>query len=461
MIRKNLCLFFTFFIALSTMAQPRKFDSVAVYPLHSRSSLFQVSDITGDGIRDITAIYPAEDKFGIFAGHGDGGFASERLANKDLGYAASDIADLNGDGYPELVISSYWDNGFKIYFGSASGNFAQSLYMATGVHGREIKCVDINKDGKTDILAITSGSGQTISLHVFINRGDGTFWPKKTFPSMLDASKEIAITDKNGDGLPDVVVSSFFPSIVFFIQQPDGSFIPNYWYTFTNFPPVFGDLDRDNKEDMVLLYPSFDNAPGSDSMIIRLNAGDSSFSPSIRVQQFEGRKIRPYRAAMADIDLDGYPDFFMDHLDIDGQFTDTVWYMHGQGSAGFDVPAPIKMPAKVLRIKLADMDSDGYADLVASCDNNTICIAFNKTGFQDPPVTEIQVYPNPARSNIFIKGLNGPYTVRLYNAQGSLLKETISANTILEWKTASLPAGMYYIEVINKQEKTIKPLVIQ
>lgn len=62
-----------------------------------------------------------------------------------------------------------------------------------------------------DIVSTTSGLGQTISLHVFVGKGDGTFENKRTYPSVLDTSKDIFITDQNNDGRRDVAVSSSFP----------------------------------------------------------------------------------------------------------------------------------------------------------------------------------------------------------------------------------------------------------
>ena len=191
-------------------------------------------DITGDGKRDLTVFFSASHpSFVILQGLGNGGFLSPLQLPKEEKYFLSDIADLNEDGKPDLVIASYWNNGLKIYFGKGSNQFSEGVYMATGVHGRNVRCVDINRDGHVDIVASTSGSGQTISLHVFLGRGNGSFQAKQSFLSVLDTARELYIIDKNNDGRLDVIVSSSFPWFVMFLQQTDGSFQPSYHPTFT------------------------------------------------------------------------------------------------------------------------------------------------------------------------------------------------------------------------------------
>ena len=50
-------------------------------------------------------------------------------------------------------------------------------------------------------------------------------------------------------------------------------FKAQYWKTYTTAYTVFKDLDHDNKEDMIMLYPSFENTLGSDSIIIKKKPG--------------------------------------------------------------------------------------------------------------------------------------------------------------------------------------------
>lgn len=434
-------------------AQHPLFDSMAAWPVKENVRMFQVKDITGDGVADLTTMYPAaQDRFGVLTGKGNGSFGQERLYTRPVNYFRNDIADLNKDGFPELVISSYWDNGFRIYYGNAAGNFDSGVYMPTDVHGREIRCTDINKDGHIDIITTTSGSGRTISLHVFINKGDGTFHPKQTYPSMLDTCTEIFFTDKNNDGLMDVVVSSSFPWLLFYYQQPDGSFVAKYRPTYTTARVGFSDVNQDNRDDLVLLYSSFDNMPGSDSMLILLNAGDTAFAAPYRIPQFAANKIRPTQVRMADINNDGYQDMVVNQLDMGGEYDDTVFYMTGKANAGFNEPVAVAMPANVLWTQLADIDKDGYIDLVASCDNSTIYTLFNNKGKGSAPATELLIYPNPALNRIYLKGLPaGRHLITLYSANGIMLHSVVTSDQWWNLPVVHLPAGVYYLNISGER----------
>jgi hypothetical protein len=445
------CLFLPGLLLCSMLcyAQHPLFDSMVAYPVKDKVRMFQVKDITGDGVADLTTMYPAvEDRFGILAGKGNGSFGAERLLTKPVNYFRNDVADLNKDGFPELIISSYWDNGFRIYYGNAAGRFDSSVYMPTDVHGREIRCTDINKDGHIDIIATTSGSGRTISLHVFINKGDGTFHPKQSYPSMLDTCTEIFFTDKNNDGLMDVVVSSAFPWLLFYYQQPDGSFVAKYRPTYTTARVAFGDVNQDNRDDLILLYSSFDNMPGSDSMLVLLNTGDMAFAVPYKVPQFGSNKIRPTQVRMADINNDGLQDMIVNQLDMNGDYDDTVFYMTGKPNAGFNEPVAVALPANVLYTQLVDIDKDGYIDLVASCDNKTIYTVFNNRGKATAPTAELLVYPNPTNSRIFLKGLPaGRHNIALYSANGILLRAVTISGKWWSLPVEHLPAGTYYLHV--------------
>ncbi len=436
-------------LALPCMAQSSLFDSMVAYPVKERVSSFQVKDLTGDGIKDILVMYPAlKEHFGILTGRSGGTYGQEQIHAKPVNYGRSSIADFNKDGWPDLVLSSYWDNGIRVYYGNATGQYINSTYFATGVHGREVTCVDINKDGFDDIIATTSGSGNTISLHVFINKRDGSFHPKQTYPSMLDTCREIFITDKNKDGLPDIVVSSSFPWVLFYYQQPNGSFVPRYRPTYTAARVAIADVNNDLKDDLLLLYASFDNMPGSDSLVILLNTVDTAYAPGYKVPQFASHKLRPTDLRVADVNRDGYQDLVMNQLDLDGAYTDTVFYLTGQPGGTFSPPVAVPLPANVQTIQLADIDLDGFPDLLAVCEDNKLYTIFNHKASERLPVQQLRVFPNPATGHVSLGGLPvGPHHIGLYTAGGTRIQAW--SNNATQWSTsvAQLPSGIYHFRV--------------
>jgi len=460
---KYLFLFSACISTLTAIGQWRKFSSFTPYAVEKQVNLFHLEDMDGDHLPDIVNFYSAtENEFSIIKGKGNGTFAAEQTFSKPVNYHLSDIADLDKNGYNDIVISSYWDNGFRIFLGNATGNYSQSDYFGVGGHGKHIKCVDINKDGSMDILFTSSGSGQAIILYVYINKGNGSFESVRSFPSMLDTSKEIMITDKNNDGLLDVVVSSSFPWLLFYFQQPDGSFEARYWKTNTTAYTVFKDLDHDNKEDMIMLYPSFENTMGSDSIIIKRNLGGDLFAESIKIPPFENKSIRATNLCLADINNDGEQDIILNHLDIYYEYTDTAYYMLGKGNLVFDDPVQVIMPGKVVKMQLVDINADNFPDWIVSCANNIIAVALNNKEADNTPASEVRLYPNPSDGWVFIDRLdNEQYDVRLYNTSGSLVNQFKINGTSASIDVKHLPQGLYFLEMKSRKQKLVRKLVKQ
>jgi hypothetical protein len=428
-------------------------------PVH----LLHIKDITGDRKPDLVTFFnAAEPSFAILQGKGDGSFYVAQQLDKEDNYHLSDIADLNKDGYPDMVISSYWNNGFKIYFGKGNNQFKDGIYMETGVHGRNIKCVDINKDGHMDVVTTTSGSGRTISLHVFLGKGDGSFHPKKTFPSVLDTSKEIYVLDKNGDGLLDVIVSSSFPWFVMFLQQADGSFKPKYHYTYNTAQLAFNDMNDDGKDDVILLYSSFDNDPGSDSLVIKLNAGDSSFATVRKLPLFTERGKRPAYFKMDDVNRDGYNDILFNHLDAEGFPTDSVFYMLGKPNLEFSQPAYLVLPAAITHLQTADLNGDFYPEWIIGCTDSKLYIVANGGSITPDSKTTFEIAPNPARNTVKLKtNFTHAYEVKLYSSDGRLAKTWRLATMINDLNIAGLSSGIYFMEVIGSKKRKTTAIIIQ
>jgi hypothetical protein len=448
--------------SLQIQAQWRGFKNVATHSVPDKVHLFHTKDITGDQIPDLTIFYTAADlTFGILKGKGNGSFHSPYTLAKEDNYNLSDIVDFNRDGYPDMAISSYWNNGFKLFFGNATGTFVPGPFMATGIHGRSIKCVDINEDGLVDIIATTSGSGRQISLHVFIGKGDGTFHARKEYPSVLDTCKDIMIIDKNGDGRKDVLISSSFPWVLIYLQQADGSFVPHYYPTFTIAKVAIADVNRDGREDLILLYPSFENTPGSDSLVVRLNTGGDSFSASLKVTSFENRGIRPSKIRVADINKDGKADILLDHTSEEGEHERTLYYLLGEGDGTFLEPLPLYIPDRVLNFDVADVNVDGWVDIVISADNKTIQVLLNQKSAEENSNIPILVYPNPAIGRFYLKGIsiNGAQ-VQVYNSSGQL----VAQQTIADMQSIAATgwqSGLYFIKVFQDKKTFTVPLFIK
>lgn len=457
-----LIILFSFF-TFSGFTQWAGWKDFTAYSVSSPVHLLHARDVTGDGKSDLVVFYTASElSFAILQGKGDGSFYAPKQLAKEENYHLSDVADLNKDGYPDMVTSSYWNNGFKIYFGKGNNQFAEGIYTATDVHGRNIKCVDINKDGHMDIVTTTSGSGRTISLHVFLGKGDGSFHAKQSFPSVLDTCKEIYILDKNGDGLLDVVVSSSFPWFVMFLQQSNGTFVPKYHPTYTTAQLAFNDLNADGREDVVLMYASFDNNAGSDSVVVKLSTGDSSFATARKFSLLAEREIRPAFFRMADVNMDGYTDLLFNHLNVEGYPTDSVFYMLGKANLQFGQPEHLVMPDAVTHMQVADLNGDGYSEWIIGCADSKLYVVSNGGNQNKDPKPSFEISPNPTRNTVKLKtNFTNGYEVKLYSADGRLARSWRLTSMINNLNITGLSAGVYFMDVIGKNERRTTTVVIQ
>ena len=84
------------------------------------------------------------------------------------------IGDLNGDGKPDVVISDINANTVIFFKGNGDGTFTRGASIGSGASQpyTNTKPVDLNGDGKLDVIASNYASG---SVSVFLGNGAGAF----------------------------------------------------------------------------------------------------------------------------------------------------------------------------------------------------------------------------------------------------------------------------------------------
>ncbi len=198
------------------------------------ANVIAVADVNGDGNLDIVVGinqggYPNETGVAVLFGDGHGGFSTPVeywLPNTGGGNATGvAVADLNGDGHPDIVEAD--DNPYvgsdrgEVWvllndgdgtFSVPSGNIATIPGLGNLGALETVAVTDLNGDGVPDIVAITRGSNDGVAL--LLGKGDGTFQPKVIIndPTLTDGNPggevvALATADMNGDGLPDLVTA--------------------------------------------------------------------------------------------------------------------------------------------------------------------------------------------------------------------------------------------------------------
>src|SRR5438874_2445435 len=131
---------------------------------------------------------------------------------------------------------------------------------------------ELNGDGKPDVVA---GNFQSPRVSVMLNRGDGTFEPRRVYLSARDV--DVALGDLNGDGKPElVIVNGYLPSdgrVSVLVNAGEGTFGTRRDYD-TTYPELvaIGDLNGDGKADVA-------TADWQGTASVLLNRGDGSLGP--------------------------------------------------------------------------------------------------------------------------------------------------------------------------------------
>lgn len=218
-------------------------------------------DVNGDGRVDILGI--AENYVGVQLSTGSGFGPRVTWAtstfNPSAGWFDKSIhsrvwiADVTGDGLPDIVGLTNGLVAVQVNTGSSftgPQTWATSTFDPSGgwfditIHPR-VWMVDVNGDGRSDILGITNGY-----LGVQLSTGTGFLPPQAWATSTLDPQwgwfnngnhNRVWIADVTGDGLPDVV--GLTNSLVSVQVNTGTSFTPPQSWATQTFEPSGGWLD--------------------------------------------------------------------------------------------------------------------------------------------------------------------------------------------------------------------------
>ncbi|MFQ6618272.1 MAG: FG-GAP-like repeat-containing protein, partial [Fidelibacterota bacterium] len=118
------------------------------------------------------------------------------------------VGDLNGDGNLDIVGGNNQlppSGGIDVWFGGGDGSFAQVESPIKLGDMRDVAISDVNKDGYNDIIA--SSQGDIKGIQVFFSQGDGS-WRKGISPVEVGVYEGIDVADFNNDGNPDIVAAN-------------------------------------------------------------------------------------------------------------------------------------------------------------------------------------------------------------------------------------------------------------
>lgn len=115
------------------------------------------------------------------------------------------VGDFSNDGRPDIVVVNEIDSDVMVMMNTGNGTFLPPAHHYV-LNARDVAVADFNHDGNLD-MAVLSPNGEYTTVEIFYGLGNGNFLPPQRI-KVGSGAATVAAADLNGNGLPDLVLSS-------------------------------------------------------------------------------------------------------------------------------------------------------------------------------------------------------------------------------------------------------------
>ncbi|HEY3330086.1 MAG TPA: IPT/TIG domain-containing protein [Capsulimonadaceae bacterium] len=281
--------------------------------------------------------------------------------------------DVDLDGHQDVVDMTA--TGFTVFYGRGNATFDRVDYALTGSLTRPL-LADLNNDGLPDLVASMYGGNTVV---VFLNQGARSFAAGVSYVAG-NAPAGIAAGDFNGDGVADLAVANnHSQTFSVLLNHGDGTFgaATNYQGGAYPISVAVADFDGDGRIDIAETshYENF-------TRIYRGN-GAGSFTFTLSWPAGGGDLV------VGDYNRDGDID-----IAVANYWSSRVYVALGDGAGGSTSNTSYGSQQYPWCIASADMDGDGYSDIVVpNAGTNRFSVLVNNG---DGTFGNIRSYTTPA-----------------------------------------------------------------
>jgi FG-GAP-like repeat len=361
-----------------------------------------VADLTGNGFLDVAVAEAQIDQTGLSQKPGllsvimntptsPGNFqpAVDYIASSDPPSALA-VGDLTGTGSHDFVVASNPGGSLAIFMETSptSGAYGAATTIKVGGQPNDVQIADINGDGLPDLIVADNLGNVTYLLQN--SAKPGTFLAGVSLPISNPANVaedlptraiKVAVGDLNGDGLPDLAVTSFDEGgdngeVFIFFQDPNnpGTFLPTPTVIPAPGEPsgiVIRDVNQDGLPDIEVALQGLGvnsttvtaEANEGAMIILQNTGGPGTFATPVI---YPTGVFGMLRLEVADLNDDGLPDIAMCGLFPEGQGTVLTFMQDPSNPGQFLTPGAYTADGQPASIAIGDLNHDGLPDLVTA-----------------------------------------------------------------------------------------------
>lgn len=270
------------------------------------------------------------------------------------------VADLNLDGKTDLVVvsSNSWLSIYKNNSTTTNISFATSIDIDNTLQVYSVAIGDIDGDGLPDIV-VGSSNNTHDSISVYKNMSSGGSF-SFAMPVRFEApgsAYSVGVGDVDGDGKPDLMSTTTNGIFVFKNISSVGSISFNSGLLFGTgqYPQdvILRDINGNGKADLIVIN-------GNDNIMV-LNNTSSTGNISFDAPQVIGNVYSSTAIEAGDLDGDGKPE-----IAISSYNGNAIAILKNNSTSGtISFASPLNLTtSNPWGVKLADMNGDGKLDIV-------------------------------------------------------------------------------------------------